>query len=144
MALPDHEWPIGQRVIVKRRETPAMRGRPWAERQAIAAGPLRRALSVTEPAAVAGSRLLVFDDVMTEGSTLQEVGRALLGAGAAEVAGLVLTRPPSPAVARTGDAAILAGWPPRMFVPCLMDSRRSRFPMSAWPWPPPPGRKPDW
>ena len=94
------EWPIGRRVLVKRRETPAMRGRPWSERQAIGAGPLRRALFVAEPAAVAGARVLVLDDVMTEGSTLQEVGRALLGAGAAEAAGLVLTRPPSPAVVK--------------------------------------------
>jgi predicted amidophosphoribosyltransferase len=93
------EWPIAQRIIVKRRETPAMRGRPWSERQAIAAGPLRRALWVTEPGSIAGARVLILDDVMTEGATLHEVGRALLRAGAAEAAGLVLTRPPSPAVA---------------------------------------------
>jgi predicted amidophosphoribosyltransferase len=91
------EWPVGRRFIIKLRETPPMRGRPWSERQAIAGGPLRQALLVPEPAAVAGARVLVLDDVMTEGSTLQEVGRALLGAGAAEAAGLVLTRPPSPA-----------------------------------------------
>jgi predicted amidophosphoribosyltransferase len=92
------DWQIGDRLIVKRDETPAMRGLPWAQRQAIAAGPLRRALSVRDPAAVDGARVLVFDDVMTEGSTMQEVARALRRAGAAEVAGLVLTRPPSPGV----------------------------------------------
>jgi predicted amidophosphoribosyltransferase len=87
-------WQIERRLITKSQETPAMRGRPWAQRQAIAAGPLRSALSVLDPAAVAGARVLVFDDVMTEGSTVQEVGRALRRAGAAEAAGLVLTRPP--------------------------------------------------
>jgi predicted amidophosphoribosyltransferase len=95
--LTGDEWSIGRRVIVKCRETPPMRGRPWSERQTIAAGPLRRALRIAEPAAVVGARVLILDDVMTEGSTLQEVGRALLRAGATEAAGLVLTRP-SPAV----------------------------------------------
>ncbi len=94
------DWQIGGRVIVKRYETPAMRGLPWAQRQAIAAGPLRRALSVIDPAAVDGARVLVFDDVMTEGSTIQEVARALRRAGAVEAAGLVLTRPPSTGVSQ--------------------------------------------
>lgn len=70
-----------------------MQGRPWTDRQAIASGPLRRSLVVTAPAAVAGARVLVLDDVLTEGSTLREVARALRGAGAREVAGLVLARP---------------------------------------------------
>jgi predicted amidophosphoribosyltransferase len=95
------EWSIGLQVVVKRGETPPMRGRPWSERQAIAAGPLRRALSIAEPAAVVGARILIFDDVMTEGATLQEVGQALLRAGAAETAGLVLTRPSPAVVERT-------------------------------------------
>jgi predicted amidophosphoribosyltransferase len=94
------DWPIGRRVVVKRYETPAMRGLPWGQRQAIAAGPLRRALSVIDPAVVDGARVLVFDDVMTEGSTVQEVARALRRAGAAEAAGLVLSRPPSPGVSQ--------------------------------------------
>jgi predicted amidophosphoribosyltransferase len=42
---------------------------------------------------VAGARILVLDDVLTEGSTLREVARALRHAGAREVAGLVLARP---------------------------------------------------
>jgi predicted amidophosphoribosyltransferase len=43
---------------------------------------------------VAGSRILVIDDVFTEGSTLREVARALVKAGADEVAGLTLARQP--------------------------------------------------
>ncbi|MGH9115778.1 MAG: phosphoribosyltransferase family protein, partial [Acidimicrobiales bacterium] len=74
-------------------ETPAMRGRRWSERQAIAAGPLRRALSVPSPVLVDGARILVLDDVLTEGGTLREAARALRRAGAREVAGLVLVRP---------------------------------------------------
>jgi predicted amidophosphoribosyltransferase len=87
-------WEVGAGVVVKRHETPAMQGRPWSARQAIAQGPLRDALVVTAPRLVAGARLLVVDDVMTGGSTLREVARALRAAGAAEVAGLVLARPP--------------------------------------------------
>jgi predicted amidophosphoribosyltransferase len=86
-------WEIAPGAVAKRSETPPMQGRPWSERQAIARGPLRRALWVPRRAAVAGARLLVIDDVLTEGSTLREVARALRAAGAAEVAGLVLARP---------------------------------------------------
>ncbi|MGH9054858.1 MAG: ComF family protein [Acidimicrobiales bacterium] len=86
-------WDLQPDAIVKRAETPAMRGRPWSERQAIAAGPLRRALAVPSPALVDEARILVLDDVLTEGGTLREVARALRLAGAREVAGLVLARP---------------------------------------------------
>lgn len=87
-------WDIDPGLVVKKRETPRMQGLSWSERQRVAAGPLRAALSVPDPRAVAGARVLVFDDVLTEGSTLREVARALRGAGAVEVAGVVLARPP--------------------------------------------------
>jgi predicted amidophosphoribosyltransferase len=87
-------WPVARDVIVKRSDTPPMQGRPLSERQRVASGPLRRALTVTDPTAVAGARILLFDDVMTEGSTLREVARALQRVGAVDVAGLVLARPP--------------------------------------------------
>jgi predicted amidophosphoribosyltransferase len=86
-------WEVAAGAIAKRAETPPMQGRSWSERQAIASGPLRDALVVPSPPAVDGARLLVVDDVLTEGSTLREVARALRAAGAAEVAGLVLARP---------------------------------------------------
>jgi predicted amidophosphoribosyltransferase len=111
------DWQIERRLVTKSQETPAMRGLPWAQRQAIAAGPLRSALSVLDPPAVAGARVLVFDDVMTEGSTVQEVGRALRRAGAAEAAGLVLTRPPPPRALPASRAPTPWEPPPRMFVP---------------------------
>jgi predicted amidophosphoribosyltransferase len=86
-------WEVACGVVSKRRETPRMQGRPWTDRQAIAAGPLRRALWVSAPGLVAGARILVLDDVLTDGSTLREVARVLRSAGAREVAGLVLARP---------------------------------------------------
>ncbi|HUJ64842.1 MAG TPA: hypothetical protein VLX59_04850 [Acidimicrobiales bacterium] len=89
------EWRIDRDAVIKRHETPAMPGLPWWRRQAVAAGPLRHALAVRD-STVTGARVLIFDDVMTEGSTLQEVAAKLLRAGAAEAAGLVLTRPPPP------------------------------------------------
>jgi predicted amidophosphoribosyltransferase len=92
--LVDPLWEVGLGVMSKQRETPPMQGRPWADRQAIAAGALRRALRVPAPGLVAGARILVLDDVLTDGSTLREVARALRRAGAREVAGLVLARAP--------------------------------------------------
>jgi predicted amidophosphoribosyltransferase len=86
-------WEVGIGVVSKRWETPRMQGRPWADRQAIASGPLRRSLVVSDPDVVADARILVIDDVLTDGSTLREVARVLRRAGAREVAGLVLARP---------------------------------------------------
>jgi predicted amidophosphoribosyltransferase len=90
-------WEVAPRVVVKTRETPPMQGRTAAERQVIAAGPVRRALTVPAPERVAGARILAVDDVLTEGSTLREVALALRRAGAREVAGLVIARPRWPA-----------------------------------------------
>ena len=96
----DHRWSgvLGRvlagwlRAIVKSAPTGRFLGLGVAERRAIAEGPLREALSVPEPGRVAGRRVLVFDDVYSEGYSLREMARALRRAGAAEVAGLVLTR----------------------------------------------------
>ena len=87
-------WPFLHGVIEKRQETPCMAGQTLGGRRAVAEGSLRRALRVVAPRQVAGARILVVDDVFTEGSTLREVARALLMAGANEVAGLVLARQP--------------------------------------------------
>jgi predicted amidophosphoribosyltransferase len=86
-------WETAADAVVKRAETPPMQGHGSAERRAIGTGPLRRALVVPTPRLVARARILVVDDVLTEGSTLREVARALRRSGAREVAGLVLARP---------------------------------------------------
>jgi predicted amidophosphoribosyltransferase len=86
-------WELAFGVVSKRCETPPMQGRPFSDRQVIAAGPLRRSLYVARPQQVGGARILVLDDVLTDGSTLREVARVLRRSGAREVAGLVLARP---------------------------------------------------
>ena len=79
-------------LIVKAAPTGRLLGLGVAERRVIAEGPLREALSVPQPGRVAGRRVLVFDDVYSEGYSLREMARALRRAGASEVAGLVPTR----------------------------------------------------
>lgn len=86
------QWAVDDRAIVKAAETPAMQGATWIGRQLIATGPLRQALRVPDPKSIAGARILVIDDVLTDGATLQAVARALREAGAEEVVGLVLAR----------------------------------------------------
>jgi predicted amidophosphoribosyltransferase len=98
-------WEIEAGAVAKRVETPAMQGRTWTDRQEIATGPLRRSLVVPVPRRVAGARILVLDDVLTEGGTLREMAHVLRRAGAREVAGLVLARP----VWRGGGAGGAAG-----------------------------------
>jgi predicted amidophosphoribosyltransferase len=87
-------WPFEPGLITKQAETTPMAGLGLARRRACAEGELRRALAVPDRSRVEGLRILVVDDVFTEGSTLREVARALMLAGAVEVAGLALARQP--------------------------------------------------
>jgi predicted amidophosphoribosyltransferase len=87
-------WAVEPGLVLKTRETPGMTGLGWAERQNVAHRYLRPALRAAPGAALTGSRVLVLDDVLTEGSTLREVALALRRAGASDVAGLVLARRP--------------------------------------------------
>ncbi len=84
--------PIAPGLIAKSRPTGRFLGISPEARRTIAEGELRSALSVQEPERVAGRRVLVFDDVYSEGYSLREMARVLLGAGAVEVSGLVLAR----------------------------------------------------
>jgi predicted amidophosphoribosyltransferase len=92
--LAGSRWPVDLDAVTKTAETRPMAGLSLGRRRASAEGGLRRALCVPDRGRVAGARLLVVDDVFTEGSTLREVARALLQAGAVEVAGLTLARQP--------------------------------------------------
>jgi predicted amidophosphoribosyltransferase len=87
-------WPFAYDVITKTTATEPMVGHTGRERKAIAEGPLRAALSVPDRATVAGGRILIVDDVFTEGFTIREVARSLILAGAAEVSEIVLAREP--------------------------------------------------
>jgi predicted amidophosphoribosyltransferase len=100
-SLAGGRWPVEWDVVQKTAETPPMAGVGLGRRRHRAEGALRRSLRVTHPDRVAGARVLVIDDVFTEGSTLREVARALAAAGATEVAGLALTR--QPWTGRPGD-----------------------------------------
>lgn len=91
-------WPFDYRdprAIIQTAETERFVGKNWRQRKAIAEGPLRAALVVPEPDKVAGKRILVFDDVFTEGFRIREVARALIHAGARDVSEIVLARQPA-------------------------------------------------
>ena len=85
-------WPFAPDLITKDRPTGRFLGIGVQERKAIAEGELREALAVPEPERVAGKRVLVLDDVYSEGFSMREMALALRKAGAAEVAGLVFAR----------------------------------------------------
>jgi len=94
---PGEVWPFdiqGEPLIVKTALTPTMVGHTYRQRRDIAEGPLRDALRVTRPQDVPGRCVLVYDDVFTDGLTLNEVARALRLAGAAEACGVTLCRQP--------------------------------------------------
>ena len=91
------QWPFDLEepaAVVKTAATPRMVGLTYQQRRANAEGPLRSALLIPDPGRVRGHRVLVFDDVFTDGLTLREVARALRAAGAAEVTGVSLARSP--------------------------------------------------
>jgi predicted amidophosphoribosyltransferase len=85
-------WPFAPGLIAKSGPTGRFLGISPQERREIAEGELRAALSVPEPDGVTGRRILVMDDIYSEGYSLREMARVLLDAGAAEVAGLVFAR----------------------------------------------------
>jgi predicted amidophosphoribosyltransferase len=82
-------------AVVKTGPTPRLAGRGHEERRRIAQMEIRPRLAVPDPGRTAGRRILVFDDVFTDGRTLDEVARALrLRGGAREVCGISLCRQP--------------------------------------------------
>jgi predicted amidophosphoribosyltransferase len=89
-------WPIhlDPPMVIKTGDSTSLVGASLAERRRIAETEIRSALVVPVPAAVEGRSILVFDDVFTDGSTLREVARSLLLAGASRVGGIVLARQP--------------------------------------------------
>lgn len=89
------EWPFDldePPAIIKTAATDRMVGKTWRQRYENATGPLRAALQVASPQRVRGKRILVYDDVFTDGQTLNEVARALRIAGARSVCGITLAR----------------------------------------------------
>jgi predicted amidophosphoribosyltransferase len=87
-------WPMAYDVIQKTGPTRRLAGLSRAQRQAVCETELAPMLRVTDPQAVAGKDVLVFDDVFTSGLTLQQVALTLVAAGASSVSGIVLARQP--------------------------------------------------
>jgi predicted amidophosphoribosyltransferase len=91
-------WPfhvVEPKVVIKTAETEQMVGKKYQERKAHAQSSLRAALSVPDPSLTKGKRIVVIDDVFTDGLTLNEVARALRFQGGAErVFGVTLVRQP--------------------------------------------------
>ncbi len=87
-------WPFAYGVIVKTQPTERLVDKNWRERKEAAESQIRASLSVPDPSRVEAKRILVVDDVFTEGFTIREVARALILAGAAEVSEIVLAREP--------------------------------------------------
>lgn len=85
-------WPFAPDLIHKSAPSGQFLGRPVDTRRQIAERSLRTVLSVPDPERVAGKRVLVLDDVYSEGFSMREMARVLRLAGAAEVAGVVFTR----------------------------------------------------
>lgn len=90
----DGTWPFELGVIDKTGPTTPFRGQTWKRRFDIANRELTPALQIARPNVVNGKRVLVFDDVYTEGLTIRTVARALKAAGALEVSEIVLARQP--------------------------------------------------
>jgi predicted amidophosphoribosyltransferase len=89
------ELPIRRDVMRQTKATPRLVDQPgFAARAQVAEVYFGPSLEVTDPEAVKGKRVLVFDDVFTSGLTLREVARKLKDAGAIDVAGVVLARQP--------------------------------------------------
>ncbi len=80
--------PLDVATLARVRPTPPQTARGHAER----ARNVRNAFKVRRPARVAGRRVLLIDDVMTTGATVNECARVLRAAGARRIDVLTLAR----------------------------------------------------
>ncbi len=97
--VPPGRWPFDLAetpAVIKTADTPSMVSmKSYQDRKSNAEGPVRKALVVPDPSRTIGRRIVVVDDVFTDGLTLREVARALIQDGQArEVQGVTLARQP--------------------------------------------------
>ncbi|MEG2165298.1 MAG: phosphoribosyltransferase family protein, partial [Ruthenibacterium sp.] len=71
--------PLWKNILYKQRETPRQMGLAGAARRKN----VKDAYAVTDAALFAGKTVLLIDDVLTTGSTLNECAKTICGAGAA-------------------------------------------------------------
>lgn len=84
------KMPLITTACVRVRDTQAQASLPLAQRRVN----MRGAFALQERAAIASKHILLVDDVMTTGHTLNELGACLIRHGAARVSNLVLARTP--------------------------------------------------
>jgi ComF family protein len=81
-----HGWPIDAQCCTRIRHTPAQAGLPWRERIKNIRGAFHCSADLT------GKNIVLVDDVMTTGASLDECARTLKLHGAARVGVLVVAR----------------------------------------------------
>lgn len=92
----EERWPFDIKnpsaIIKIEKTTPMVQAKTWKERHNIAQTELRAALRIPKVSRIKGKKVLVYDDVFTDGQTLNEVARRLCLEGATEVCGVTLAR----------------------------------------------------
>jgi competence protein ComFC len=91
------ELGLDARRLLTRDDGPPQTGRPAAERRS---GPILREAGAVARMCVAGKNVLVVDDVVTTGATLQAAARVLRSLGAREVLAATVARTPRPGEGR--------------------------------------------
>ncbi len=101
---------VADDVLMRRRQTPSLRGLSRTQRAAAVAGAF--ALADDARAQVAGRHIVLVDDVHASGATLAACARALRRAGAARISGLAFARvvPEAMGGFALGDVAVDFAW----------------------------------
>jgi predicted amidophosphoribosyltransferase len=85
---------LGPPVLTKTGPTTPLVGLRWSARWDVCRNEVPRVLEVPDPGRVTGMRILVYDDVFTDGLNLNAVARRLRATGATQVCGVTLARQP--------------------------------------------------
>ncbi len=78
---PEWRLRLASRTLMRLRATQSQAGLTWRQRRLN----VRKAFTVSDPAAVTGKHVVVIDDIFTTGATARSAAKTLLDAGAASV-----------------------------------------------------------